>query len=173
MSKETCHSVTTAQIFMLRQVTESLLEAGKRKDKPTGDTPRKKTWQYQDQWELAKGRDVIPKEWRQRGGSAKGSEAYLAEHLPLPDGDEEEVTMDDGDTVMREADNEAEEAEEEVLVRQSIAPPVSSPSTAASVATRQKRLSPPSIPPLQCQLPSSSPSTRGCVVNLGYQLWER
>ncbi|KAF9649059.1 hypothetical protein BDM02DRAFT_1981864 [Thelephora ganbajun] len=138
------HSAATVQISTLRQVTESLLEVGKRGDKPTGDTPRKKTRKYQDQWELTKSRDVVPKEWRQRGGSAKDSEAYLAEHLPLPDGDEE-VAMDDGDAVIREADGEAEEVEEEVPTR-SVASPISSPSSMGGVAIWRKRLSPPLIP---------------------------
>jgi kinesin family protein 11 len=142
---QTYHSATITQISTLRQVTESLVEVGTREDKPTGNTPRKKTWQYQDQWELTKSRDVVLKEWRQRGVSAKDSETFLAEHLPLPDGDDQEVGTNDGDTVMREADEEAEEVEEEILAR-SIASSVSSSSTAASVTIRQKCLSPPPIP---------------------------
>jgi len=141
---QTYQSTTTAQISTLRQVTESLVEAGTREDRSTGDTPRKRTWQYQDQWELTKSRDVVLKEWRQRGASARHSETFLAEHLPLPDGDDQEVGTDEGDAAMREAD-EAEEVEEEVLA-QSIASSASSSLTAASVTIRQKCFSPPPIP---------------------------
>jgi len=141
---QTYHSTTSAQISTLRQVTETLVEAGTREDKPTGDTPRKRTWKYQDQWELTKSRDMVLKEWRQRGASARHSETFLAEHLPLPDGDDQEAGTDDGDAVMGEAD-EAEEVEGEVLAR-SIASSSSSSSTAASVTIRQKCFSPPPIP---------------------------
>lgn len=149
------HSSTTAQISTLRQVTESLVEAGTREDKPTGKTPRKKTWQYQDQWELTKNRDMVLEEWRQRGVSVKDSETFLAEHLPLPDGDDQEVGADDGDAVMREAEDEAEEVEEEILARSVTS--VSSSSTAASVTIRQKYLSPPPIPAPPVQAPVLKP----------------
>ena len=108
------------------------------------------------------------KEWKQRRVSARDSETFLAEYLPLPDGDEEEATTDDGDAVMREADDEAAEVEEEVLARSAAS--VSSSSTAASVTIRQKSLLPPpiSIPPIPAPVPkpvhkrmSSIPSKSG------------
>lgn len=138
------NSAATAHISTLRQVTESLIETGTREDNPTGNTPRKRMWQYRDEWELTKSRDVVLREWRKRGVSAKGSETFLAEHLPLPDGDEEEVATDDGDAVMKEAD-EADEVEEEFLAR-SAASSLSSSSTIASVTIRQKCPPPPPIP---------------------------
>ena len=153
---QTYHSATSAQISTLRQVTESLVEAGTREDKPTGNTPRKKAWKYQDQWELTKNRDVVLEEWRQRGISVKESEALLAGHLLLPDSDQEEVAIDGGDAVMREADNEAAEVEEEVLAR-SVASSISSLSTAASVTMRQKRFSPPPIPAPPVPAPALKP----------------
>jgi kinesin family member 11 len=122
-----------------------LVETGTREDEPTGDTPRKKTWKYQDQWELTKSRDVVLKEWRHRGASTEDSETFLAEHLPLPEGDGQEVGTDDDDTVMKEADEETEEVEEEVLTR-SVVSSASSSSTAASVTIRQKCVPPPPIP---------------------------
>lgn len=166
---QTYHSITTAQISTLRQATESLVDAGTREDKPTGNTPRKKTWRYQDQWELTKSRDVVLREWRQQGVSAKDSGTFLVEHLPFPDGDEEEIGTDDGDTMMREVDDEAAEVEEEVLAR-SMASSVSSSSTAASVTIQQKCLSPPptTAPPVPAPIPkpvhkrmSSIPSKSG------------
>jgi len=139
------HSSAVGQISTLRQVTESLIESGTREDRPTGNTPHKKTWQYQDQWELTKTRDVVLEEWRQRGVSVRDSETFLAEHLPLPDGDEEGVATDGCDAMLEEADDEAVEVEEEVLAR-SAASSVSSSLTAASVTIRQKCPSPPPIP---------------------------
>jgi len=132
-----------------------LVEAGTREDKSTGDTPRKRTWQYQDQWELTKNRDVVLKEWRQRGASARHSETFLAEHLPLPDGDEPEVGSDEGDAVMKEA-GDVEEVEEAILAR-SIASSASSLSTAASVTIRQKCFSPPPVPAPPVPAPALKP----------------
>jgi kinesin family protein 11 len=148
----TYHSAAAAQISTLSQVTESLVEVGTREDKPTGNTPRKKTWKYQDEWELTKSRDVVLEEWRQRGVSTKDTETFLAEHLPLP-GDEEAAT-DEGDAVMREADEA--EVEEEVLTR-SVVSSISSSSTAASVTIQQKCLSPPPIPAPPIPVPVLKP----------------
>lgn len=43
-----------------------------------------------DQWELTKSRDVLLKEWRGKGVSNVGSDTFVAEHLPLPDDQEDE-----------------------------------------------------------------------------------
>ena len=99
---------------------------------------------------------MVLKEWRQRGVSAKDSETFLAEHLPLPDGDDQEVGTNDGDAVMRDADDEAGEVEE-VLAR-SVASSISSSSTAASVTIRQKYLSPPPIPAPPAPAPVLKPA---------------
>lgn len=131
------HSATAAQISTLRQATECLVEVGTREDQPTGNTPRKKMWQYQDEWELTKSRDVVLKEWRKRGPPAKDSEMFLVD-------DGEDDAASDGDAMMREAD-EVEGVEEEALA-QSMASSLASSSTAASVTIRQKCLSPPPIP---------------------------
>lgn len=147
------HSAAAAQISTLRQVTEHLVEAGTREDKSTGNTPRKKTWQYQDEWELTKGRDVVLKEWRKRRVSVKNNENFYVDHLPLPDDDGEEVVISDDDAVMMEA----EEVEEEVLA-QSVTSSLSSSSTAASVTIRQKYLLPPPIPPPPVPAPVLKPA---------------
>lgn len=149
------HSATTAQISTLRQVTECLIEAGTREDKPTGNTPRKKMRQYQDEWELTKSREVVLKEWRKRGVSAKDRGTVLVEHVPLRDGGGGEVATSDDDAVMGEADG-AEEVEEDVLA-QSVASTLSSSSTAASVTIRQKCLSPPPIPAPPIPAPALKP----------------
>lgn len=132
-----------------------MVKTGTREDEPTGNTPHKKTWQYQDEWETTKSRNEVLKEWRKRGVSTKDGETFLAEHLQLPDPDEEEVPTDDGDAVMEEAD-EVCEVEEEVLAR-SVASSASSSSTAASVTIRQKYISPPPIPAPPTAVPTLKP----------------
>lgn len=89
---------------------------------------------------------MVLKEWRKRGVSARDSDTFLAEHLPLPDGDEEEVPTDDGDAMMKEANSAEEDEVEGEVLAQSVASSISSSSTAASVTIRQKCLSPPPIP---------------------------
>ena len=43
----------------MRKMTDSLVDKGSREDLPTGSTPRKRVWQYTDNWELTKDRDAI------------------------------------------------------------------------------------------------------------------
>ena len=96
---------------------------------------------------------MVLEEWRQRGVSAKDSETFLAEQLPLPGDDE--VATDEGDAVMREADEA--EVEEEVLKR-SVVSSISSSSTAASVTMQQTEcLSPPPIPAPPIPVPILKP----------------
>lgn len=51
----------------MRQMTESLVDRGGREDSPTGSTPRKRVWQYTDDWELTKDRETIIQGWKRRG----------------------------------------------------------------------------------------------------------
>ncbi|KAG5638374.1 hypothetical protein H0H81_000385 [Sphagnurus paluster] len=85
-SKETLKSLYTA--------SEGLAEGGACEDASTGSTPRKHTWDYVDQWSLTKPRDAIVKNWRQQGLSNIDSETFLAEHLPIPEADGTEESLD-------------------------------------------------------------------------------
>jgi kinesin family protein 11 len=66
---------------------KALAEHGARADTSTGSTPRKRVWQYVDQWELTKSRAELLQTWREAG-----SDTFLAEHQPLP-----EVELDEED----------------------------------------------------------------------------
>lgn len=86
----------TEDLSSMGQTMQSLMEQGTRDDSPTGLTPRKRVWQYVDQWELTQNRELILKNWRQRSGSL-GSDTFIPENLPLPMEDSEtdaEVTVD-------------------------------------------------------------------------------
>ncbi|KAJ7938677.1 hypothetical protein B0H13DRAFT_2554490 [Mycena leptocephala] len=63
-------------------------------DTPTGTTPRKRVWQYVDQWELTKSRGELLQTWRETGASATPSDTFLAQHRPLP-----EVVAEDEDAM--------------------------------------------------------------------------
>jgi kinesin family protein 11 len=64
----------------MRKMTDSLVERGGREDLPTGSTPRKRVWQYTDNWELTKDRDTIIQGWKRRAVQSQENE----------DGDEDE-----------------------------------------------------------------------------------
>ena len=48
-------------------MTNSLVDQGSREDLPTGSTPRKRVWQYTDNWELTKEREAIIQDWKRTG----------------------------------------------------------------------------------------------------------
>ena len=50
----------------MRRTTESLIDQGTREDLPTGSTPRKRIWQYTDDWELTKDRGTVIQLWKRK-----------------------------------------------------------------------------------------------------------
>lgn len=90
---ETYHSTATSQLSSTQKAAQALAEQGTQPDAPTGTTPRKRVWQYIDQWELTKSREELLGSWRGKGVSTAGSETFLAEHLPLPEEDELEEAI--------------------------------------------------------------------------------
>jgi kinesin family member 11 len=60
-------AATQTRISTLRQATRALLEGGTREDVPTGTTPpRKRGWEYEEDWERTKSRDEVLREWTVR-----------------------------------------------------------------------------------------------------------
>jgi len=58
---------TQTRISSLRQATRALLEGGTREDASTGTTPpRKRGWEYEEEWERTKSRDEVLREWTVR-----------------------------------------------------------------------------------------------------------
>jgi kinesin family member 11 len=57
----------------MREMTNSLVDQGSREDLPTGSTPRKRVWQYTDNWELTKDRETIIEGWKLKGGQSQDS----------------------------------------------------------------------------------------------------
>ncbi|TRM62495.1 kinesin 2 [Schizophyllum amplum] len=84
---DTYHQVASSHLSTVRQSSATLAEQGAKEDAPTNLTPRKRAWDYEDQWTLTKPRDELLREWRAKGMSSVGSETFIAEHVPLPDGD--------------------------------------------------------------------------------------
>jgi kinesin family member 11 len=60
-------AATQTRISTLQQATRALLEGGTREDAPTGSTPpRKRGWEYEEDWERTKSRDEVLREWTVR-----------------------------------------------------------------------------------------------------------
>ncbi len=57
----------------MREMTNSLVDQGSREDLPTGSTPRKRVWQYTDNWELTKDRETTIQGWKRRGVQSQDS----------------------------------------------------------------------------------------------------
>ncbi|KAH9951942.1 P-loop containing nucleoside triphosphate hydrolase protein [Amylocystis lapponica] len=129
---ETFRGAAAAHLSNLRQTTQTLVEQGTREDMPTGSTPRKHSWNYVDEWQLTQTREVLLKEWKQRGLSTSRSDTFLAEHLPLPDGEEAYESPED-----MAVDEESEDKLQDLDSPMSDDPPItpSLSSSASSAAT--------------------------------------
>ncbi|KAF9053710.1 kinesin 2 [Hymenopellis radicata] len=82
---ETFDDSASSQLSSVGAATKSLATEGARPDVSSGSTPRKRPWNYVDEWDLAGSREDVLKAWRNKGISNVGSETFVAEHLPLPD----------------------------------------------------------------------------------------
>ncbi|THH33841.1 hypothetical protein EUX98_g250 [Antrodiella citrinella] len=164
-SLEIYRTSASSHVSSLRQSTQSLTDKGAKEDTPTGTTPRKRTWDIADNWNLTKGREVVLKDWRQRGVSVSARDTFLAEHLPLPDGSEDEggdsdVQSRTGSRVASRAGSEAgsdheSEDEEEFNDGRDDTIKIASPLSVASALTSSTSSSG-SLPP---NLTSSTSST--------------
>lgn len=85
----TYHKAASSGISSIQQSIKSLIEQGTREDTATGLTPKKRVWQYVDEWELTQSREVVLNAWRQGGSSNAGSDTFIAECVPLPTEDTE------------------------------------------------------------------------------------
>lgn len=74
--------MATIGLSAIQQTSRSLLDQATREDVPTGMTPRKRDWEYADNWELTKNRDVILQSWKGDTTSANTTPFSVAQSLP-------------------------------------------------------------------------------------------
>ncbi|KIY61043.1 kinesin-domain-containing protein [Cylindrobasidium torrendii FP15055 ss-10] len=87
------NDATGSHISSLNGATTLLSTEGARPDVSSGSTPKKRAWNYVDEWERTESRESVLRGWREQGVSEVGNETFTAEHLPLPDGlDEDEAS---------------------------------------------------------------------------------
>ncbi|KAL1755911.1 kinesin 2 [Schizophyllum commune] len=82
---ETYQQTASSHLSSVQKSAATLAEQGTKEDAPTNMTPRKRAWDYEDEWELTKPREELLRDWRAKGMSSVGSETFIAEHVPLPD----------------------------------------------------------------------------------------
>ncbi|KAF8212191.1 kinesin 2 [Mycena galopus ATCC 62051] len=92
---DTYHKISKSELSTATNAIKALVEHGAKADTSTGTTPRKRVWQYVDQWELTKSRAELLQTWRGTGVSGVGSETFLAEHRPLPEPEEDEEDVEE------------------------------------------------------------------------------
>ncbi|KAF8559590.1 kinesin-domain-containing protein [Imleria badia] len=81
-STERHHKMVTTGLSAIQQTSRSLHDQATREDIPTGMTPRKRDWEYVDNWELTKNRDMILQSWRGGITSANITPLSVAQSLP-------------------------------------------------------------------------------------------
>jgi kinesin family protein 11 len=87
------HKAASTDLSSIEHSTRTLAEQATKEDTPTGSTPRKRVWQYVDQWELTQSRETVLNTWRQRGSSKGSDNILLNENLAL----RFEITEDEED----------------------------------------------------------------------------
>ncbi|KAH9063416.1 kinesin-domain-containing protein [Lactarius vividus] len=65
-SAQVYHKSASEHLASMRKTTDSLIDQGTQEDTPTGNTPRKRVWQYTDDWELTKDRDTVIQLWKRK-----------------------------------------------------------------------------------------------------------
>ncbi|KAF7363485.1 Kinesin motor domain-containing protein [Mycena sanguinolenta] len=101
---DTYHKISRGELSSTTNATKALAEHGAKADTSTGTTPRKRVWQYVDQWELTKSRTELLQTWRAKAVSGVGSDTFLAEHRPLPDPEAEEDDQENVDAMAVDED---------------------------------------------------------------------
>lgn len=167
--------MVTAGLSGIQQTSRLLHDQATREDVPTGMTPRKRSWEYVDNWELTKNRDVILRSWR--GGTTSASTTPLSVAQSLPEElrdtpysdeqtDEEDTPGDDGDLTVTISPTLESEAS-----RPPTPPVVSLSSSTSSSATLPVSQELPSIPhPVvvlkkTTAIKSGLPTTMGALVD--------
>lgn len=72
----------------IERASNNLLSKGTKDDSPTGSTPRKRKWQYTDEWTLTRNRDDL---LRQKAPT--GVDIDTQSQMPAPKEIENEVTL--------------------------------------------------------------------------------
>lgn len=150
-----------ATLGNIRRAAQTLATEATREDKSTGLTPRKRSRRMVEDLPPTESRDVLIRRFKSKGVSSVGSETFLAEHLPLPEGEEAGSPAMEGMVVDSPVEGLPSDEENRTEPSPSNSPPglvkslASSSSSATSVETVPVA---PSIPALRRPTKSALPS---------------
>jgi kinesin family protein 11 len=82
------HKTASSNLLSLHSASETLSEDYAQDDTPTGATPRRRTWDYVDQWNLTKSRETVLKAWREQTTSPTQARSSQDEETPILDDSE-------------------------------------------------------------------------------------
>ncbi|PSR74150.1 hypothetical protein PHLCEN_2v10106 [Hermanssonia centrifuga] len=153
---ETYRTAATTHLSEIYQTTQALADHGAREDMPTGSTPRKRTWEFTDQWTLTQNREVLLKDWKKRTVSSPSeasssrapsrADSLASEYLAAVEEDDSEVenmvVMSDNGGVESDAASEADEHDDTIRVG---SPAISSKSLASSTSSTTSISLPPEL----------------------------
>ncbi|KAI0797910.1 P-loop containing nucleoside triphosphate hydrolase protein [Abortiporus biennis] len=132
----------TAYVSSAQHATQQLADHATKEDMPTGMTPRKRSWDISDRWQLTE-RDAVLKNWRSMSSSSSRSDTFLPTHLPLPEG-EESGTESNNDIISDnegDFDSQMEDQQDETIRLNSPPLPRSLTSSTSSSASSSTSLS--------------------------------
>lgn len=84
-------AVTNTHVTSIQDHNQALSLQGTHEDIPTGMTPRKRVWEYVDQWEITKSREALLQDYRKQSAFVSDSSNHIfgALHHTEDTGDEE------------------------------------------------------------------------------------
>ncbi|KAH9079433.1 kinesin-domain-containing protein [Lactarius deliciosus] len=145
-SAQVYHKSASEHLASMRKTTDSLIDQGTREDTPTGNTPRKRVWQYTDDWELTKDRDTVIQLWKRK---AMASNSPSHQSVAQPTGILDQSDLDPLPPPYLEADPEKPPTSKfSVPLHQPIAPALPPPMSVSNTKTKNAKPGSDDIPVL-------------------------
>lgn len=132
-------AATGQQLGALTSTTKSLAHRAIAEDTPTGTTPKKRKWEYEDEWDVVADRATAIKQWREKRAPLTNSEPVIEEvtSATTPSTAEEPGYVD---YEVPLAVEDEDEDEEDVEIAAPTLSPEPAPALAPKPAVRSKSL---------------------------------
>lgn len=99
-------TVTFKNLKSIEDAAANLANKGTRDDVPSGSTPRKRKWQYQDEWSLTRSRAELLGDWKQKKLPAVDAMEVPNDLTTIPD--HHEPCLNDADSKLSRATTDSE-----------------------------------------------------------------
>ncbi|KAI0341609.1 kinesin-domain-containing protein [Trametopsis cervina] len=155
-ASELYNTGATKHLSEIYEASQSLADHGAREDMPTGSTPRKRNWEFNDKWELTKNRESLLKDLRLRPSSSR-SRSSLHEHLSASEEDESESEV--AIPALHDEDNYSQPEEEDDTITMNSPPPAKSLASSTSSSSSLRSIPEPP-PPRPVEIKRSIPTLK-------------